>query len=351
MTARYAWSSTLPRPPGSRAPGFPCRRAARGASDRQGRGGVHQDPPHRRRQDLHHLQSQGRGADPAVLDYVCYNLVYLKPGRSRAWPRRAPRSCSNCPSIDVNPENNRYRAGFYFYKSGAFAAQFFAYALFATSRSSTRRPQPRLERGVPLARFAHPRPHSRVGGHARRVNDYCYAYTLEQAIKAAETRGDMPGPISAARCSRNSGAGGHHGREPGVPRAGDRGEHGAQGPADRPGAPCAGPRPDAVGLVHRGAAPHHSRDHPVKTGKVNLATEATENTEHLGVKKYNSPQRAQRAQRKNGYGSEKTKKPQSTQRTQSMHGFGNTKAGRQRHAVPFRLIVEKVNTCLPRLSR
>jgi hypothetical protein len=65
-----------------------------------------------------------------VLNYVCYNLTYLN-AQSVASMQPHQKLMFYCPSIDVNPEYNRYRPGFYMFKVGAFSSQYFAYMEFA----------------------------------------------------------------------------------------------------------------------------------------------------------------------------------------------------------------------------
>lgn len=62
-----------------------------------------------------------------LLDYVCYNLSYINEQRVDGVRKAGQTLMFYCPSIDVNPEVNRYRPGFYQYKLGAFSTQYFAY--------------------------------------------------------------------------------------------------------------------------------------------------------------------------------------------------------------------------------
>ena len=67
--------------------------------------------------------------DP-VLNYVCYNLTYLNPETLRSM-KPYQKLMFYCPSIDVNPEYNRYRPGYYMFKINAYSSQYFAYFEFA----------------------------------------------------------------------------------------------------------------------------------------------------------------------------------------------------------------------------
>ena len=62
-----------------------------------------------------------------VLDDVCYNLTYLNDQMVTGVRSNKQTLMFYCPSVDVNPELNRYRAGYYFAKLGAQSCQFFAY--------------------------------------------------------------------------------------------------------------------------------------------------------------------------------------------------------------------------------
>ena len=62
-----------------------------------------------------------------LVDYVCYNLSYINQQRIDALRKAGQTLMFYCPDFDVNPELNRYRPGFYQYKTGAFSTQYFAY--------------------------------------------------------------------------------------------------------------------------------------------------------------------------------------------------------------------------------
>ena len=66
-----------------------------------------------------------------VLDYVCYNLAYINDDNVARVRESGGTLMFYCPSIDVNPEYNRYRPGYYMFKLGAFASYYFAYMEFA----------------------------------------------------------------------------------------------------------------------------------------------------------------------------------------------------------------------------
>jgi len=67
--------------------------------------------------------------DP-VLNYVCYNITYLNAETIRSM-KPHQKLMFYCPSMDVNPEFNRFRPGFYQAKVGAYSSQYFAYMEFA----------------------------------------------------------------------------------------------------------------------------------------------------------------------------------------------------------------------------
>ena len=66
-----------------------------------------------------------------VLDDVCYNLTYLNNLTVANVASNKQTLMFYCPSIDVNPELNRYRAGYYFAKLDAHSCYFFAYFEFS----------------------------------------------------------------------------------------------------------------------------------------------------------------------------------------------------------------------------
>jgi len=67
--------------------------------------------------------------DP-VLDFVCYNLSYIN-ATTLGSMQPHQKLMFYCPSMDVNPEYNRYRSGFYMARIGAYSSQYFAYMEFA----------------------------------------------------------------------------------------------------------------------------------------------------------------------------------------------------------------------------
>lgn len=64
-----------------------------------------------------------------VLNYVCYNLTYLNEKTIRSM-KPHQKLMFYCPSIDVNPEYNRYRPGYYMFRIDAHSSQYFAYMEF-----------------------------------------------------------------------------------------------------------------------------------------------------------------------------------------------------------------------------
>ena len=126
--------------------------------------------------------------DP-VLNYVCYNLTYLN---ATTIPSMKPHQklMFYCPSIDVNPEYNRYRPGFYMFKIGAYSSQYFAYMEFAGDPWCDLDGANR-DWNVVYPSMDSPYPDPTLEWEAMRegVYDYRYAWTLKNAAEQARKKG------------------------------------------------------------------------------------------------------------------------------------------------------------------
>jgi hypothetical protein len=128
--------------------------------------------------------------DP-VLNYVCYNLTYLN-ATSIASMKAHQKLMFYCPSIDVNPEYNRYRPGYYMMKIAAYSSQYFAYMEFAADPFCDL-DGPNRDWNVVYPSMESPWHDPTLEWEAMRegVMDYRYAYTLktlaEQAKKVGKT--------------------------------------------------------------------------------------------------------------------------------------------------------------------
>lgn len=126
--------------------------------------------------------------DP-VLNYVCYNLTYLNAA-TIASMKPHQKLMFYCPSIDVNPEYNRYRPGFYMFKIGAFSSQYFAYMEFAGDPWCDL-DGPNRDWNVVYPSMDSPYPDPTLEWEANRegVYDYRYAHTLKNAVEQARKKG------------------------------------------------------------------------------------------------------------------------------------------------------------------
>jgi hypothetical protein len=125
-----------------------------------------------------------------VLDYVCYNLAYINEANVADVRKSRETLMFYCPSIDVNPEYNRYRPGYYMFKLGAYASYYFAYMEFAGDPwldldSSNR------DWNVVYPSMTSPYHDPTLEWEAMRegVDDYRYLATLSGAIAAARKAG------------------------------------------------------------------------------------------------------------------------------------------------------------------
>ncbi|HUV40037.1 MAG TPA: hypothetical protein VMY39_10505 [Planctomycetota bacterium] len=127
-----------------------------------------------------------------VLDYVCYNLTYITAERIAEVKRSGDTLMFYCPSFDVDPELNRYRAGFYQFRTGAHSAQFFAYMGLAGD------PFVDLDSGNRDWNVVYPSMTSAthdptIAWEALRegVDDWEYAYTLKATVERARKAGKL----------------------------------------------------------------------------------------------------------------------------------------------------------------
>jgi hypothetical protein len=126
--------------------------------------------------------------DP-VLNYVCYNLTYLNAATIQSM-KPHQKLMFYCPSIDVNPEYNRYRPGFYMFKIGAFSSQYFAYMEFAGDPFCDLDGSNR-DWNVVYPSMDSPYHDPTLEWEAMRegVFDYRYAYTLKKLAEEAKKKG------------------------------------------------------------------------------------------------------------------------------------------------------------------
>ena len=125
-----------------------------------------------------------------LLDYVCYNLTYLND-ESVAGVKKANQTLMfYCPSIDVNPEYNRYRAGFYFTKLGAYSCQFFTYMEGAGEwECDLDGPNRDWNCVFPSMTDVTHDPTLEWEAIREGVDDYRYAYTLRSLAEKAKAKG------------------------------------------------------------------------------------------------------------------------------------------------------------------
>ncbi|MBA2482460.1 MAG: hypothetical protein H0V44_17490 [Planctomycetes bacterium] len=125
-----------------------------------------------------------------VLDYDAYNLVYLTPEVGAEVKAAGATLMFYTSSVDVNPESNRYRAGFYFAKTGARSMQFFAYSLFEHDHHADFDGEHR-DWNIVFPSMDEPTHDPTLEWEAVRegVYDYRYAYTLRAAAERARAEG------------------------------------------------------------------------------------------------------------------------------------------------------------------
>lgn len=124
-----------------------------------------------------------------VLNYVCYNLTYLNPQTIKSMKPHQT-LMYYCPSIDVNPEYNRFRPGFYQYKIAAHSGQFFAYFEFAGDPFCDLDGDHR-DWNVAYPSMTSPTHDPTLEWEAMRegVYDWQYCYTLSAAVERARKAG------------------------------------------------------------------------------------------------------------------------------------------------------------------
>ena len=126
--------------------------------------------------------------DP-VLDYVCYNITYLNAETIRSM-KPHQKLMFYCPSMDVNPELNRFRPGFYQAKIEAYSSQYFAYMEFAGDPFSDLDGDNR-DWNVVYPSMDSPTHDPTLEWEAMRegVYDFRYAYTLRAMAERAAKKG------------------------------------------------------------------------------------------------------------------------------------------------------------------
>jgi len=128
--------------------------------------------------------------DP-VLNYVCYNLTYLNATTIPSM-KAHQKLMFYCPSIDVNPEYNRFRPGYYMFKTGAYCTQYFAYMEFAGDPFCDLDGDNR-DWNVVYPSLDSPYHDPTLEWEAMRegVYDYRYLYTLKSLIEQARKKGKI----------------------------------------------------------------------------------------------------------------------------------------------------------------
>ncbi len=135
-----------------------------------------------------------------ALDDVCYNLAYINEPNVSGVKASGATLMFYCPSIDVNPEYNRYRPGYYQYKLGARATYYFAYMEFAgdpwVDLDSSNR-----DWNVVYPSMTSPFHDPTLEWEAMRegVDDYRYLATLQAAIDGARKAGRAEAADKAAK--------------------------------------------------------------------------------------------------------------------------------------------------------
>lgn len=135
-----------------------------------------------------------------VLDDVCYNLAYINEANVSPVRASGGTLMFYCPSIDVNPEYNRYRPGYYMFKLGAYASYYFAYMEFAGDPWLDL-DGPHRDWNVVYPSMTSPRHDPTLEWEAMRegVDDYRYLATLSEAIASARRAGRTEAADKAQR--------------------------------------------------------------------------------------------------------------------------------------------------------
>ncbi len=125
-----------------------------------------------------------------ILNYVCYNLSYLKDEATIKSMQPHQKLMFYCPSIDVNPERNRFVPGFYMAKINAFCSQYFAYMEFADDPFCDL-DGPNRDWNVVYPSMDSVMHDSTLEWESMRegVYDYEYAYTLQSLAERARKAG------------------------------------------------------------------------------------------------------------------------------------------------------------------
>lgn len=134
-----------------------------------------------------------------VLNYVCYNLSYITD-QTLAGMKPHQKLMFYCPSIDVNPEYNRYRPGYYMYKLGAHSSQYFAYMEFAGDPWCDLDSDHRDWNVVyPSMNCILPDPTLAWEAMREGVYDYRFLYTLQRWIDKARAAGNAAAADAGAQ--------------------------------------------------------------------------------------------------------------------------------------------------------
>jgi len=126
----------------------------------------------------------------SVLDDICYNLTYLNDQTVAGVVSNKQTLMFYCPGFDVDPSANRYRAGYYFAKLGAYSCQFYAYGEVAVDPFNDLDGDNRDWTVVyPSMTSSTPDPTLEWEAMREGVDDYRFVYTLRAWAKRARDKG------------------------------------------------------------------------------------------------------------------------------------------------------------------
>lgn len=125
-----------------------------------------------------------------LLDYCCWQLSWVNEHSITQTAEAGKTLMFYCPAFDVDPSKNRFRAGFYLFKTGVHTAYFFAYYC-PSGDVFIDLDGPHRDWNVVYPSLTSPRHDSTLQWEAMRegVNDYRYAYTLQSTAGRAEDAG------------------------------------------------------------------------------------------------------------------------------------------------------------------
>ncbi len=125
-----------------------------------------------------------------VLDDVCYNLTYLNNQTVAGVVSNKQTLMFYCPGFEVDPSANRYRAGYYFAKLGAYSCRFYAYGEVAVDPFNDLDGDNRDWTVVyPSMTSATHDPTLEWEALREGVDDYRYVYTLRSRAQRARDKG------------------------------------------------------------------------------------------------------------------------------------------------------------------